>query len=87
MSGRDRWIGLHHGRQRRLTGYASRRCGRVPLAEARGYGFQLSLLRCSKSNQKAGAVKYMAPNTVGYVGAWLNAAGHVEGALFWPVTM
>lgn len=45
------------------------------------------LVRRSKGDQEAaGAVKYLAPDTVGHVEAWLAAAGVSHGPLFRPVT-
>jgi integrase len=45
------------------------------------------LVRRSKGDQEAqGAVKYLAPDTMGYVDAWLTAARLAEGPLFRPVT-
>ena len=45
------------------------------------------LVRRSKGDQEAeGAVKYLAPDTVEHVQAWLQGAKLAEGALFRPVT-
>ena len=45
------------------------------------------LVRRSKGDQEAqGAVKYLAPDTVAHVEAWLAAAGMSRGPLFRPVT-
>lgn len=45
------------------------------------------LVRRSKADQEAqGTVKYLAPDTMAYVDAWLAAAGLSSGPLFRPVT-
>ncbi|ACL62915.1 tyrosine-type recombinase/integrase [Methylobacterium nodulans] len=45
------------------------------------------LVRRTKTDQEGeGAVKYLAPDTVGHVSAWLEAAGLTSGPLFRPVT-
>lgn len=45
------------------------------------------LVRKTKTDQEGeGAVKYLAPDTVGHVTAWLQAAGLTSGPLFRPVS-
>ncbi|KMO17498.1 tyrosine-type recombinase/integrase [Methylobacterium indicum] len=45
------------------------------------------LVRRSKADQEGeGAIKYLAPDTMGHVAAWLTAAGLESGPLFRPLT-
>ncbi|MGX7709547.1 tyrosine-type recombinase/integrase [Methylobacterium sp. Gmos1] len=45
------------------------------------------LVRRSKADQEGeGAIKYLAPDTMGHVEAWLTAAGLESGPLFRPLT-
>lgn len=45
------------------------------------------LVRRSKADQEGeGAIKYLAPDTMAHVAAWLTAAGLANGPLFRPVT-
>ena len=51
--------------------------------EAGSHGDGTLVLRRSKTDQEGqGSVRYLAPDTMRAVGAWLDAAGHREGALF-----
>lgn len=44
-------------------------------------------MRRSKGDQEPeGAIKYLAPDTMGYIEAWLAAAGLSRGPLFRPLT-